>query len=457
MIEALLALAFLCNVVAAGVAVRNTQNWINPFSFVLCLFGLAAWFQLVPPIHAYRGFMAGPTAKSAAYIFIFSAGFLITTFFLRPVHLPRPVKMVGNFPKSAVISACFVGNLLITLMILRKNGWTPPLLLIGDNWGTRYHTSYTDHDIPFFSPLSFGLGRFIWIVLFFEYALSKKRFVDHFNENKIFYLMALICCFTGILSARRNVLFWPICWFGVSYALSHRVSTRVFVRSCVALAAFVIVFTALGNLRRGSLFDTGNRIWLKESHYIEIPILIDVYGQIARYVTPVYANLTAIIEFPPRVQYGKIIFSELVPDKILSKVMRIPEMDAIGYLSSSGLLPLKGQTFRSVFTDLYADFGYLGSLVAGIAIFSGMVWLYNNSARNPYAFFLYLVFLPGLVFSAFINGYSQIITLVSIPIFLVSFRVLGMPGRFHPAPAQGATGWRPRPVKKVWSDRGHPL
>lgn len=406
------------------VAVRATRNWLNPFSFVLCLFALAGWFQIFTPIWVYQGYLEGISLQAAFYIVLISIGLFHCTVFLRPMEPTRDVfRIVPNLPKSAVLWGCFIANILITLMIFRKNEWIPPLMLIGSNWGTVLHSKYADHDIAFFTPLSFGLGRFIWIYLFWECLVQRRKIVDHFKENKLYYLMALVCCLTGVLSARRNVVFWPICWLALAYMITNKITFREFRKGVFYLAVFTLVFTGLGNYRRGSVFDAGNRAFLQGAHRFGLPVIVDVYGQVALYTTPIYANLTAMIEFPPQLSHGKIILSEMVPDKILATVMTSPEHNAIGYLSSTGVLPMRGQTFRSIFTDLYADFGYFGSLLAGVVIFGLMVYMYPRLLKSPYVLFIFMVFLPGLMFFTFLNGFTKIVTMISFLIFVISFRV----------------------------------
>lgn len=64
-------------------------------------------------------------------------------------------------------------------------------------------------------------------------------------------------------------------------------------------------------------------------------------------------------------QHGRILLSLIIPDRILWEFGLLPQVTAIEYLSSNLLLPYSGLTFRTLFADLYADFGYAGSLLTG--------------------------------------------------------------------------------------------
>ncbi len=86
--------------------------------------------------------------------------------------------------------------------------------------------------------------------------------------------------------------------------------------------------------------------------------------------------------------------------------MELPER-AGEYMDRKGLVVHNGLTYRTIYADLYSDFGYGGSLVVGALLFAWSARTYTRAARHPRTFLIYLIIIPGTVFFPSRTGTSR--------------------------------------------------
>ena len=296
--------------------------------------------------------------------------------------------------------------------MIAKNDFSLPLITMSESFRRGKGMNYMDFHIPFFTPLSFGLSRFLWLYCCLSYLFSDQKLIDHIKSNAALYFYATVGTGFVVLSGLRNVLLWPGIFFVFGGWIKNRkINTRYIT---IGLFAFLVIFIGLGNYRIGF----SDALTKFQFFKLDIPILDDIFLWASLYFTPCYSNFDHLIREVSSFSYGLVFLSECLPNVLIKLFGEVPD-SSIAFLKGHNLLMYYGFTFRTIFSDLYIDFGYFGSLLILSFIYTGVVYLFNKSCDRQLYLALYMLLLPGFLFIPFLNRLTTMVAL--LPILMTFF------------------------------------
>jgi hypothetical protein len=418
-LSAMLLFAITLNIAAAYVAMRRTGTIVNPFSVAMMLFAMCGLLYLWDPLVDPTSGTGEVSPTATLYILLFSIGFLCANFFLRRSHFTATGQIGVRFGnKHLLFAACLLFMLFSTYLVLKKNDNRIPLFVIGDAFASGKGMRSEETDVPFFTPVALALSRTMAMILAIDLMLSRSTLVAHFNKNRLLYLMAGLGVLLALLPGKRNVLLWPIAFFSFGMAMVSKPRLRFLVKAAAVVFAFLIAFTVIGNIRRGFTKDSALKMasiseYLRDP--IPIPVVGDIVGWMARYAGVVYPNLSALIANPPPPSYGRTLLADHVPGVITDRFFETP-MNTPRYMLENDLYPYFGSVFRTAFADVYADFGYYGSLVWILFLYSLAVLAHNRSTQHVRWVVIYMALIPGLLMLPYLNRLTGIHVVIPIAI-----------------------------------------
>lgn len=415
----LLTLAVILNIVTAFLAHRRTKTWLNPFTAIMAMFALNGLFYVFSPLVESANETSEPVRATEVYVLLFSLGFLGLTLLLRPEAFNlRSVMTTRVAGLTLILLLCFGLVVAGTVMLIVQNNGTLPIVLMSRGFAVGKGSSYEDFLVPFVTPFTMGVSRFMFIALCLDFLSKEVTLVRHVRDNLFNYGLAAGAAVLVLGTGLRNVLFWPIAFFLFGFIRKRGFRLGHALISGALMVFFGLFFVVLGNYRFGTTQIGDSPLSGLVATEVGNPILQNMFNWLALYAGTSYPNLNAMIMMPPDPQFGLITLTEILPDGLIEAFVRIPQ-NSILYLTTGGLLPYRGFTFRTLFTDFYADFGYAGSLAAGLLLYAFAVRCYNRSGVNPGWLFHYLCFLPALLMFPFLNLFTGLPTLVPILFYYV--------------------------------------
>ena len=404
---------------AVFTSARRARTFLNPFSIIAAIWVLALVNYILglatPDFPTYYAI----TYRTSTFILFNALLFLVATSMIRGHQrgsFPQGSQLYVLLDSKLVFSLVFCGVLLAALMLLQKNGWRPPVIILNESSRQRAGLGYSDLDIPFVTPFSFGLQRFMVVFLAADWALSGSKLRAHFRTRRLEYLLTITATALILMSGRRNPAFTLFAIFLFSYLVNNQFTKSQLRSFTLGLAVFAFLFGATYEYRLGG--DT--KVIYEDLNYtVEFPVLGTIANNLINYTAPIIPNINATIEnFSDNQTYGLILASEVIPDVLLRPFFHIPEQ-TIQVLKDQRALPFFGNTFRTYLSDLYPDFGYPGTIIIGNAILFLCVFIHNRASLGRDFLFIYLAIIPGLLFSPFLNWFTGIVSLSSLLIYFL--------------------------------------
>lgn len=385
----------------------------SPFSLAAGGMAIACLAYLINPIQAdelglQRSSYLGLSARTAQFILMAAGLMLVVAFKVKPLEAaPRSLVKHIQLPLGLYL-LCAVIALFEASLISWRNGGVPPILSMGD-----YGRRYAAYQIPLLSPFAYGIGRLCALALGLELATAEGGIKSHFERNRLKYLIVGLTLAANSMIGLRSNFILPAINIGCAYMAFRRLSTRFFIIGFISL---FLAFISLGNLRIKDLSLATNDQALKFPS--GITWLDNVQLWVGLYTAPNLPNLGQAIDIPSQPQGGRVLISQIVPDSILRRIMD-PPTTTIDFLQRRRLLPFRGYTFRTIYADLLADFGYFGALIAGTIVLIAMVLAWNYRARSIFALMCFINFSSSLIFFPLKEQFTGMPTLLPMVFGLV--------------------------------------
>jgi oligosaccharide repeat unit polymerase len=267
-----------------------------------------------------------------------------------------------------------------------------------------------DAFLPFFTPLSWGIGRCLTILAAFRIGLNNLPWRRFISRNSVLLGCALVAVVINTLDGMRNNAILPaiIVFFGCSRRFHFSLK-----KSFIALGLCGVFFIAAGAAR------VGDHDWKQTLTVSSNNRAIDtVAAWVLSYAEPSIENLASLIHADPPLNYGTITLSEILPGPVRSLFMDDPDRTA-SYMSEKNLYVHPGLTFRTIYADFYTDFGYAGSLIVCGLLFWYSANIATKAGLTPRLFMIYLIIIPGIVYFPLMSFYLTITNLLPFGLLLI--------------------------------------
>lgn len=255
--------------------------------------------------------------------------------------------------------------------------------------------TYSDVYQGFVTFAGWGSARALATWLALEASVNRDRISQFLLKKADLIFATALSTFLNALDGQRNMLIVAVFLF--IFALSLRGSIRL--RHYVTILTLVsIYFVVSVNFRMGKEIrrsDTIRQITGNES-------VDNSMGHVVTYLEPNIHNLNNLIELKAARTHGMVLAFQIIPHTILGLFFQKPE-SSVDLLTVNQMFAQPGMTFRTIYADLYRDFGAIGSLLIGIIVYAGAVYNFNRAATNPRNMLYYLLFAPGILFLPLLN------------------------------------------------------
>jgi oligosaccharide repeat unit polymerase len=414
----MLYLVILLNILTLRIVVKKTKSIITPFSIVILSFLIIAiftTFNLLLPSNPY--FHVFLETKTKFFILIFTLCLLFISTQIKNTSLQYTFKINSRLRIRTIFYFLSFLIFIVTVLTFIKNNFQMPLFIINSDFESGKGSHYSEYNIPFLTPLSFGVNIVQSLLLSFSFVSYRKKLKMHISKNKLLYILLLVSTIELLGIGLRNVMIWPFVIFFFSFTFFNKIKIKK--EHVFFVLTIILLFVAIGNFRMG-VSDLSYNPFNKFVNIKTGSVFLDTtISWILLYFGTSYQNLNAMIMSPPQLTYGLGILSDFIPDVFISGLFSIPP-EPIAYLKDNNLLPYFGFTFRTYFTDFIPDLGYWGALILGVSIYAFMVWLYNKSQNSPKYFKYYIALIPAFLMSPFLNKFSGLVTLFPL-LFLFVF------------------------------------
>lgn len=415
----LIDLSIIANLLAAAIAVRKCRTWLNPFTCVMLCFATSGVILSQELLVPSWNWTSDILPETELFIFLMSGSLLVVTLFVRSnpwtLHDAAPF---STLVMRTTILLSFAETVIHLILLLVRNGGALPLTLLSNSFAQGRGATYDEFLIPFLTPLTWGACRLMAVLLCMDLLLRRETLLTHVSRYPVEYALTMLAHIATLGAAMRNVVIWPVAIFILGLARKQVLSPRHKFAIAIVAVVTTLAFVIIGNFRVGGSFILDSPFSRLMSIQIKNPLAETVMAWITCYAGTVYPNLNAMIAAPPDPGHGIMLLRQIVPDSLL-QLFITPPPTGIEYLSSEDLLPYFGLTFRTIFTDLYADFGYWGSLLAGTGIYAGSIWAFNRSSTNPVWLAVYLCVVPGILMFPLMNFYLGVSALT--PVIILPF------------------------------------
>jgi oligosaccharide repeat unit polymerase len=405
-------LSIFFNLASVFVAKIMGKTFINPI--IVCFLGF-----LVSGFIYQFGTLVGSTHESSilstrvkTMILIFSILMLFVAFLIRN-RIPR-IRLERNHLRwfHLVLSGSIFLIVISTILLFRKNGWVPAFVNMGRFYGLG-NVSYADVLVPFFTPLSFGLFRGIFLLQIIKLIEIDEPLSIGLKRYWKSSLAVLSCAPLILMTGLRSPIFDIIIMSLMAYTSFYVIKGKHMLVIGGIFSSFVILFLLLGNQRMGIVGIQGNPFSDMMGFSSGINILDVGLGWLNAYAGTAYLNLNSIVEYYPYTNHGAGILREILPDFIFGAYL--PDAPPpIEYIKTNGLMAFHGLTFRTAYADYFGEFGYVGAIIAGFTMLVICAIVYNYRLRNMRAFALYISLCPGIVFFSLFDRFTGLSNLVPV-------------------------------------------
>lgn len=405
----LLLVAILFFLLGLARLIRIFKSEITPFHMVFALFALECATQFVPMVETLPGEKAQHLSiETEIFMVLASASLFAATFIIRR----RPEFEIDSYRVASLIpiwlvAATFGGMIAaISLVNFVRLGTFPIFTLVR---GQEY-LGPEESFLPFFTPLSWGLGRCLAVILALVIATNHQPWRRFVVRNAVLLACTGVAVVLNTLDGMRNTTIMPalLLYFGTTRRFRYSLK-----KSFVASAACLIFFCAMGSMRVG----TGD--WKSTLTVSSGNKVIDTLASwTLTYTEPNIENLDALINADPPLNYGLQILSTTLPGPLKNVLFEAPETST-EFMADHNLIVHSGLTFRTIYADLLKDFGYWGTLLAGALLLAGCMHIYIKSAYQPRMFVVYLTIIPGIIFFPVVNSFVTITNLLPFALLLI--------------------------------------
>ncbi len=311
------------------------------------------------------------------------------------IGLKTAWKLEFLFPPSLIMLTLAAITAVCSLLTYHFAGGFP-LFVFSHDTATKV-TSRSDAFLPFYTNLEWSCGRAMVVLTALSLAGSQIGLAEWIKRHWILVLCSTVGMMLNSLDGMRSTSILGVLIILVALKTRFKIPRSVIVFCLLALS---IGFIIIGNIRTGSQELVNFSTSIKMPKWLETSLAWPV-----SYIEPNLLNLNEIITHPPpELEYGKIFVSQLFPYFISDKLMDVPD-DSIQYMSGYGLIYYNGFTFRTMYADLYSDFGYVGSLLVGLGLLLLVATAHNHSKYSPRWLLVYLNFIPAIIFVPFMNEF----------------------------------------------------
>ncbi len=312
----------------------------------------------------------------------------------------------------AILLACVTAS--CSLVSVARLG-TFPIFVMAENTSENYK-SYEDVFAPFFTVLGWACGRCLVVLFGFIVACSSLSLAKVVVKNSILVLCVLVAIGLNLLDGMRNtaVLAALILVFAIRVRRPIPLFIWVAGAICVGLGFIVLGNFRLGEIAFMSIYKTGQGPALVEE------ALIWFFA----YMEPNLQNLNSLINNLDEPARGLYFISSILPDSLILYWADVPE-PCIQFMVRNDLLAFPGLTFRTMFADIYYDFGYFGALIVGGIMLYASVVIYNRGGTDRRFLLIYLCIVPGICYAPLVNFFVHLynlLPLLLVPLVKVSSR-----------------------------------
>jgi|GEM_PF-4463754 len=364
--------------------------------FHLCLFFFAAEILLaaVPLMRddPYgRTHVEHPLGDTNIIVFGSALSLSIASLFLRrPLDYDLECYHIATrVPRRALMAALLLITLVGSAYSYHALGTFPIFAM------AKQGLNYSEVFQGFVTFAGWGSARALAIWLALEACVNRDRVTQFIAKKADLILFTLAAVFLNVLDAQRNMLIIAVLLFLFGLSLRGVVKSRHYIIvSILVLAYFVVAanFRMSEDIRRSDVIATitGNEP------------LDNSIGHIVTYLEPNIHNLNNLISLKPARTHGLVLAFQIIPHKILDLFVLKPE-SSVELLTDEQLFAQPGLTFRTIYADLYRDFGAFGSLFIAFAVYCAAVYNFNRASVNPRNMLIYLLLAPGVFFFPFMN------------------------------------------------------
>jgi oligosaccharide repeat unit polymerase len=395
---------------ALSITVLRTRNIITPFHFCWALFIgellLAAHPLMIDDFY-------GRTKISAPHervIWILIGAGLIMGFanvFLRRNRLPCLDQWVSEtrLPRNFII-LIFVGMCLVASARSVAKLHTFPLFILA-----RDGVGYSEVFEGFVTYLGWGAGRALAVWLTLEAAMWAGTLQQFIRRHFVLCAGTVVGITLNVLDGQRNLLIIPLLLGLFALSRLRKIKLRHIALGGLAILLF---FTAVGAFRMGE----SNRAATRIKPVTHISSVDNGIGNIVTYLEPNINNLNNLVRLHQPLSYGKVVLYGMIPDRLLNSFLSPPE-SALDQLTNAKMFSHPGLTFRTVFADLYVDFGAIGAVLLASFIYTLGIYMFNRADQSPRHMLAYLILAQGIMNFPTLNTLLGIPSLIQVTLFFL--------------------------------------
>jgi len=385
---------------------------ITPFHFCMVIFILESALCCFPLM---KDDLYGRTQENTALLttktilFISAILMLGISFYIKK---PNPLLWKNYKVEPIIPDLLLIGILLAVvgmgvIVSFKKLGTLPIFYL-----NSASDTNQVFYEDVFSGPINYigwGAGRILSTWLTISMVLWNGSSAEYIKRNWMLLISTILALVFNTMDGLRNMLFLSI--ITLIFALSMRGFIKA--KHLVGAGIIAILFFALGGIfkqgektQQGMIFTTGED-FLDKALY-----------SIVSYAEPNLFNLDNLIRLSPKLQYGAVFFSHLLPGPLVKTFMDQPDT-AVQLLSDAGSFAQPGLTFRTIYADLFVDFGVTCTVLVSTLIYGFAVICFNSSQRSPYYLLAFIYIAPIICYFPMMNTLAGIQTFISLSVFLL--------------------------------------
>ncbi len=402
---------------------------LTPFHICWILFALEFVFALKPMMKVDDYGRTHYYAMDPVTIYVLYAGLGIMSFMSWKLRLPKVNQlpeywMTCRIDENLLMLVLTVCTMAASLQSFLKLGTLPMIAMAQATEDNRI--GYEDVYSGFLTFLGRGTGRTLAIWLLLAVGLWRGTVSAFFNRY-----FNLICTTAGTLflnamDGQRNVVVMPFFLGAFMLSLQRRLRRIHFT---VALGLLIVFYVFVGIFRM-SYFDAADAYLAVSSGS---PVVDQAAAGLITYTEPNLHNLNNQIAITSRYTYGLNFLSLMLPDDLLILVgIEVPD-SPIEQLMDSGMLAQPGMTFRTIYADLYGDFGATGSILMTSLGYWVAIFAFNRSLSHP-KYMLWYHFLAQVVICLPLVNAAGGITFI-VPFLLLVVLKFGKNPVIQPVPA----------------------
>lgn len=394
--------------VASIVSLTLKRAVVSPQCFAAATFLLSGVFVLAPELR-YSSNRAYVLSDRCQYLLLFAAVSLFASCLLmrRPeVLLSYPPIRWRLWKQQVWLSLFMLICLLDPLVSIVSYGQ------VGLTQGNASMGSSGSHS-DVFSPLTYlawAVGAMAVYMVAVDFLISQKTFSAYLPTKWFDLGCVLVCLFCNSLSGNRFLLVFQVLLFLCALALFSKLRVWLTLGAMLAMGVFFII---IGNFRFGAIDVRDNLAESTGSGEADT-----VMGWVTAYTEPIYPTLDNFLMNQPEKGFGA---------RWITSVMPTPVLDALGlerdttaqYIARNKLLAHRGLTFRTMYADLTADFGYSGAAIAGLLVMLAGTLVYNRALNSPFSLLLFFLISQFVLWAPLLAAFYQLPPLSSFLILAI--------------------------------------